>query len=168
MSLAKKSDKNAVKIAELEAKCREYQDMLKRLQAEFENYQKRQEQQNLQSMRFSCASFLAGMLPVLDSFDTAMKDDRAKPFLEPLYSQMAKTLQGMGLSAMETEGKHFDPNLHEVMLKEHNPVLDDGLITLEIQKGYMLHDKVLRHAKVKVNRNDKEDNGQKGDPEPGK
>ena len=70
-----------------------------------------------------------------------------------VYAQLVSLLESEGLKKIESKGKKFDPYLHEVMLKEKSEK-DDGIILEELQKGYMLNDKVLRHTKVKVSEKD--------------
>ena len=66
-----------------------------------------------------------------------------------VYAQLFSILEAEGLKKIEADGKKFDPYLHEVMLKEKSDK-EDGIVLEELQKGYMLNDKVLRHTKIKV------------------
>lgn len=133
-------------------KCNEYENMLKRLQAEFENFRKRSEKDKCDAIK--CASFgvIDKLLPLVDSFEGAIASGEGdKSGLELLYKQLTGILAGEGLRAIESLNHKFDPFKHDVLLKENNEKLDDDIITQVIQKGYMLNDKVIRHAKVKIN-----------------
>ena len=133
-------------------KCKEYEDMLKRLQAEFDNFRKRSEKDRCDAIK--CASFgvIDKLLPLVDSFESAIASGEGdKSGLELLYKQLTGILAGEGLRAIESLNQQFDPFKHDVLLKEHNEEIGDDVITQVIQKGYMLNDKVIRHAKVKIN-----------------
>ena len=140
----KKSDKEI--IAELT-------DTLQRLQAEFENYKKRIEKENLEFVKYAKAELIYKLLPLLDTFEIALKNtgDKEKFIkgMEIVYAQLFSTLQSEGLKPIEALGKKFDPYLHEVMLKQKSDK-DEGVVLEELQKGYTLNGKVLRHSKVKV------------------
>ncbi|MFH2028173.1 MAG: nucleotide exchange factor GrpE [Nanoarchaeota archaeon] len=140
-----KEDIKDVKIAELT-------DSLQRLQAEFENYRKYVEKEKNEFRKYAKADIIDKILPILDSFELAFKStaDKEKFIkgMELIYSQFFSILEKEGLKKIKTEGK-CDPNLHEVLLKEKSDKEEDMIIE-ELQKGYMLNDKILRYAKVKV------------------
>ncbi|MDP3765101.1 MAG: nucleotide exchange factor GrpE, partial [Nanoarchaeota archaeon] len=69
--------------------------------------------------------------------------------IEMIYAQLFSTLESEGLKPIEASGKKFDPYLHDVMLKQKSDK-EDGIVLEELQRGYMLNDKVLRHSKVKI------------------
>jgi molecular chaperone GrpE len=142
--------------AELEACQRsnkELEDIAKRLQAEFENYQKRVAKDAEHRMRYSCAGFIQKLLPLLDSFDHALKNAGSeKEGIEMLHRQLLAILATEGLRPIEAVGQRFDPYKHEVLLQECVKDKEDELVLEEIQKGYMVHEKVLRYAKVKINK----------------
>lgn len=159
---------------ELEEKTKsieELTDTLKRLQAEFENYRKRIEKEKIEFVKYSHADIIADILPVLDSFEMALKSVKIEDFLdaknpkdflahtnEPqkfingmklIYAQLHSALEAEGLKPIKTDGEKFDPYRHEVLMKEDSEK-PEGTILEEFQKGYMLNDKVLRFSKVKV------------------
>ena len=131
----------------------ELTDTLKRLQAEFENYRKRIEKEKIEFVKYSNAGIIAGLLPVLDSFELALKNtnDRQKfvDGMKLIYAQLHSMLESEGLRAIKTDGEKFDPYRHEVLMKEESDK-PEGIILEEFQKGYMLNDKVLRFSKIKV------------------
>jgi len=130
----------------------EYKELLQRLQADFENYKKRAEKENCQVRQYSVASFIRKLLPLLDSFELALKNcsknDQFVKGIELIYAQFYSILESEGLTQIKAAGQKFDPYLHEVLLKEEGP--EDGIVTEELLKGYMLKDMVLRHSKVKI------------------
>ena len=131
----------------------ELTDTLKRLQAEFENYKKRVDREKTDFVKFAHANIVAQMLPVLDSFEIALKNIRDKEkFVEGIkiiFAQFHSILEAEGLKPIKTEWEKFDPYKHEVLMKEESDK-PEGTILEEFQKGYMLNNKVLRFSKVKV------------------
>lgn len=128
-------------------------DTLKRLQAEFENYKKRVDKEKTEFVKYAHADVIEKMLPVLDSFEIALKNtsDREK-FVEGMkmiYAQFRSTLEAEGLKPIKAAGEKFDPYRHEVLMKEQSDKPEETILE-EFQKGYMLNDRVLRHSKVKV------------------
>ena len=140
-----------------QAKVDELTNDLKRVQAEFENFKKRCEKENADFRDYATAGLVKKLLSVLDSFEMALKNtDDHQEFVkgvELIYSQFYTILKEEGLQHIVTDGKKFDPYLHEVMLSEKSDK-EDGLILEELQKGYRFKDRVLRHSKVKVAKND--------------
>jgi len=138
-----------LKKIDYKAKYKEYENLLKRLQAEFDNFRKREENQRTEWAKFACSDLAAKLLPFVDSMEGAFQSN---PDLEGLYKQLLAILKESGITKMETAGKTFDPHMHEVMLADKDPKKADGIITGIIQNGYLIQEKVLRHAKVRVNR----------------
>ena len=131
----------------------ELTETLQRTQAEFENFKKRVDKDKAEFVKYAKAEIIQKILPTLDTFEIALKSTSDKEKfvkgIEMVYAQLFSLLEAEGLKKIEADGKKFDPYLHEVMLKEKSDK-EDGIILEEIQKGYMLNDKVLRHTKVKV------------------
>ena len=146
--------KESKKIDEKDKKIAELTETLQRLQAEFENYKKFIEKSNAEFRKYAQADIIGELLPILDSFELALKNTKDKEELikgiELIYSQLYSLLEKQGLKKIETKGK-FDPHLHEVLLKEESDKEEDTILE-ELQKGYMLGEKVLRHSKVKVSK----------------
>jgi len=138
-----------------EKKIAELTDTLQRLQAEFENYKKRIQQENNDFRAYASSEFISSLLPILDSFELALKNqDKHQDFVkgvELIFSQIYDMLEKKGLRPIKTRGENFDPYRHEVLLTEKTDkeVKEDKIVE-ELQKGYMLKDKVIRFAKVKV------------------
>ena len=139
-------EEKLIKIAELT-------DTLKRLQAEFENFKKRTDKEKLEFMKFANARIIGEMLPVIDSFELALKNTADKEkFVEGIkmiYAQLHSLLAAEGLKPIQTAKQLFNPYRHEVLMKEASEK-PEGTILEEFQKGYMLNDKVLRFTKVKI------------------
>jgi molecular chaperone GrpE len=136
----------------------ELTDDLKRLQAEFENYKKRVDREGNERVKSANQRLIADLLPILDSFDKALENtknpggaDGLRKGLEGLHKQFLQTLQREGLKEIRTDGG-FDPFLHEAMLREERDDTEDGRILEVYQKGYVLSQKTLRPARVKVAR----------------
>ncbi len=134
-------------------KIEELTDTLKRLQAEFENFKKRIDKEKIEFVKYAHADVIAQMLPVLDSFEIALKNTNDKEkFVEGIkiiYAQIYSVLEAEGLKPIKATGEKFDPYKHEVLMKEESDKPEDTILE-EFQKGYMLNDRVLRHSKVKV------------------
>ncbi len=128
-------------------------DTLKRLQAEFENYKKRNEKEKIEFVKYAHAGIIANMLPVLDSFEIALKNTNDKDkFIEGMkivYAQFHSILEAEGLKPIKSTGEKFDPYRHEVLMKGESEK-PEGTILEEFQTGYILNDKVLRFSKVKI------------------
>jgi len=131
---------------------KEMQALLQRVQADFENYKKRVEQEKQDFARYAYAGFAAKLLPVIDSFEQAIKNNADKG-MRLLYSQLMDVLCKEGLRKIDCAGKEFDPYLHEAMMQEVSDK-EQGTILEELQPGFMFNDAVIRHAKVKVAKNE--------------
>ena len=142
---------------------KEYKESLQKLQAEFENYKKRVEKENLVFRKHAKAEILKEFLPILDSLELALKNDsNPQGFfkgVQLLHSQFCSLMEKQGLRPIRAEGELFDPYLHEVQMQEESD--KDGLVLEEFQKGYLLDDMVLRHSKVKVGNKRGDSNGTK-------
>ena len=142
----------------------ELTDSLQRLQAEFENYKKRVDKEKEEFVKYAKAGLIQRLLPTLDTFKIALKstkdNEKFVKGMEMVYAQFVSTLRSEGLKPIEAIGKKFDHYLHEVMLKEESDK-DEGIVLEELQKGYMLNDKVLRHSKVKISEKSEKEEAKK-------
>ena len=129
-----------------------------RIAADFDNFRKRQSRdQQDQRLQITCST-LSEILPVVDNFE------RARQQLDPqheeaqglhrsyqgLYKQLVDVFKQLGVSPMRVEGEPFDPSLHEAVLREPNEEYPEDVVIAELQRGYHLDGRVLRHALVKV------------------
>ena len=140
---------------EKQEKLDELTDTLQHLQAEFENYKKRAAKESYELIKCANEDLILRILPIIDNFEIALKSCREKDGfykgIEIIYSQLIDTLHSQGLKHIECVGKKFDPYYHEVLLTEESNEPENKILE-ELQKGYMLNDKVIRHSKVKISK----------------
>ncbi len=143
----------------LEAEKNLYLDHLKRLQAEFENYRRRMAKEKSETAQFAYGQMAKKILPVLDNLERGLgfadKHDIDPEFVSGIRMverQLLDVLAEFGVTPSETLGEAFDPNLHEPVYTVERSDVDENIIVEQIEKGYMLGDKVLRAAKVVVSR----------------
>lgn len=145
-------------IKEKEIEIQEAKDKYIRLYAEFDNYKKRTSKERFELIATAGRDTIAALLPVLDDFDRAKRsaDDENSPesFSEGVllvYNKLHNIMKSKGLTAMESTGQLFDPELHEALTEIPAPTEDlKGKNIDTVETGYLLHDKIIRHAKVVV------------------
>ncbi len=128
------------------------------LAAEFDNYRKRTLKEKAEIIKNGGENVLKGILPIVDDFERGLKaaesDTDAKSVLEGMtliYNKLVKYLESMGVKEMNSTGEVFNSDLHEAIAQVPSPSEEmKGKVLDTVQKGYMLNDKVLRHAKVAV------------------
>lgn len=140
-----------------DAQIEDLTQQLLRVRADFDNFRRRTRQEQDDLSRFATKKLLADLLPVVDNFDRAMlsdsptdEDSQWKTGILMVQRQLSQVLGNYGVAAMEVEGEPFDPTRHEAVMQEQVDGQPSGIVLQELQKGYMLHDKVLRPAMVKV------------------
>jgi len=146
------------RIAELEAENSELKEQYLRKQADFENYRKRMNREKQDSARFANKQLLLDIVPVIDDFERAIKSAEESRDFDALHDGVAlieKQFTGMlerkwGLQRFDSEGEEFDPQKHEAVAVVEESNVETPTVAEEYQKGYMLHDMVLRAAKVRV------------------
>ena len=131
------------------------QDRLLRTAAEFDNYRKRVERERRDLADFMKADILAEILPIVDNFERALQApssdiDSFRKGVELIHKQMHDFLRKRGVTPIEALGADFDPNFHQAVIHETSPSHREGEVIEELQRGYMLGDKLLRPAMVKV------------------
>ena len=146
-------------LAEAQQMVNEERDKYLRLSAEFDNYRKRTLKEKAELIKNGGEKTLTAILPVLDDFERALKNIEAtndetkalKEGVELIFTKFNKVLGQEGLQKIETEGKDFDVDFHEAIALIPAPSEDlKGKILDCVQTGYMLNEKVIRHAKVAV------------------
>ena len=149
---------NDARLEQLEKEHETLKSQYVRIAADFDNFRKRQsrDQDDLKIQLISKA--LTAILPIVDNFERARQ--QLKPETEEaqtlhrsyqgLYKQLVEVLKQQGLAPMRVVGQQFDPNLHEAVLREPSDKFNEDIITEELQRGYHIEGKVLRHALVKV------------------
>jgi len=140
-----------------EAEAAEYLDQLQRLQAEFANYKKRTEKEREEFISQANATLIKQLLPILDDCERALQtipaNLRGLTWVEGIAlieRRLRKTLEQEGLTSIDAVGEMFDPQLHHAVVREETTERGEDEIIGELQKGYRLHDKVLRPSMVRV------------------
>ena len=146
-------------IAAAEAKANEYLEQLRRTAADFANFKRRTEQERVEMGKLFNEGLIKALLPALDNFERALgsvpEELKGSPWVEGITlteKQLRAALEKEGLSAIEALGQKFDPNLHEAVAHEASAQHEDDSIIAEFQKGYKLHDRVIRPSMVKVSK----------------
>ncbi len=132
-------------------------DTMLRLAAELDNYKKRVAKERESLIKYAAQGVVQELLPVLDNFERAMDAARqSKDFdsflkgVEMIYKQMCDALEKRGVSRIDATGKVFDPNVHEAVMQMASEEHPENIVVEELQKGYMLHDRVIRPSMVAV------------------
>jgi molecular chaperone GrpE len=142
-------------LAQAESRAAEFLDGWQRTQAEFANYKRRLERDNALFREIARGDVIKRFLPVVDDLERALanrpsSEDAWVGGIELVYRKLLGILDAEGLKRIEAEGKTFDPNLHEAISQEHNEDFESGQVIEVVQQGYMLGDRVIRHAMVRV------------------
>jgi len=164
----KKEEKDTITLKESEytklkeeaAKSQEYWERILRLQADFENTRKRLEREKQDFVKFANEGIVLGLLNVLDDLERAVELAQAKhqdfpAFLkgvEMILAHLYEMLKEYGVKPIEAQGKIFDPHLHEALMQVENKDAPEHTVLEELQKGYLLNDRVIRTSKVKVSK----------------
>jgi molecular chaperone GrpE len=131
-------------------------DRLLRTAAEFDNFRKRVDRERRELSEFAAADILSELLPIVDNFERALQApapaeaERFRTGIEMIHRQMLDLLRKRGVKPIETLGADFDPNFHQAVIHEASADHRDGEVIAELQRGYMLGDRLLRPAMVKV------------------
>ncbi len=146
-------------LADSQVKANEYLDGWQRARADFANYKKRIEREQAQVYQNAAGSIFKRQLEVLDDLDRALKNRPQEgdgaiwaAGIELVFRKLTSIMENDGVKVMQAEGQPFDPNLHEAISSEDSPQHDSGQIIEVLQKGYLLGDRVLRPALVRVAR----------------
>lgn len=132
-------------------------DKYLRLAAEFENYKRRVQRDQRDTLRFANEKLLRGMLPTLDNLERAIQSGRNQDNVDGIlkgidltYKHFIETLQKMGVTQVSSVGEIFDPAKHQAVGHVESSSVPENAIVEEYQKGYFLHDRILRPAMVTV------------------
>ena len=142
--------------AQLRRERDDYKDRWMRKTAEFDNYRKRIERERREQAESAVADLLESLLPVVDDFDRALtveagpEAEAYRTGVELIHAKLLDFLKKRGVRAIDALGADFDPNIHQAVMHEVSPDHRDGEVIGELRKGYMLGDKLLRPAMVKV------------------
>jgi molecular chaperone GrpE len=158
----KKSEKKEVqklkeKIKKLEAEKEEIKDSFIRKVAEFENYKRRTENDQLNLIKYAAEPFIVSVLQVYDDLERSLKhaeesdnNDSLKEGLKLVFNKFTKILEEQGVEKIKAKGEPFDFNLHEALMQQPAEGVPPHTVLEEVEPGYKYKDKVIRHAKVIV------------------
>jgi len=135
-------------------------DRLARLQAEFENFRKRSQREQVEFREYALSDALKQLLPILDSLDRALKTEGMSVAdfhsgIELIDRQFHDVLTRLGVEPIAAQGQPFDPNLHQAIQMVETTEVPDHHVLDELQRGYRLRDRVLRAAMVRVGQSSK-------------
>jgi molecular chaperone GrpE len=147
------------KYQELEAELSEVQEQLLRTAADAENFKKRLQREKEEQTRYANESLMRELLPAIDNLERALEHSRSESDQGSLVEGLNMTLKGFlgtlarfGCTQVEAEGKPFDPNFHEAVSQEDSADHEPNTVLNELQKGYMLKERLLRPAMVLVSK----------------
>jgi molecular chaperone GrpE len=146
------------RISALQEELEQVRSQSLRIAADFDNFRKRQLREQDDLKLTITRSTITEILPVVDNFDRARvqlnpESEEAKSLhrsYQNLYKQLVDVLKQLGVAPMRVEGEPFDPNIHEAVMREESHDHPEDVVIEELQRGYHLHGRVLRHALVKV------------------
>lgn len=154
------SEPEYLKLKEEADKANEYWQRLIRLQADFDNIRKRLEKEKQDFLKFANEGIILELLNILDDLERTVELAESKhqdlsSFLkgvEMILAHLYEMLKEYGVKPIEAQGKLFDPHFHEALMQEENKELPEHTIIEEMQKGYLLNDRIIRTSKVKVSK----------------
>ncbi len=162
LELAERIEQLERELAETKAKAEEHLYNWQRSAADFSNYKRRTDDERAQLTQFSTAVLINKLLGVLDDFDRALENvppeahDAWIEGVKLVERKLRSVLESEGVTPIEAVGQPFDPNLHEAVAHEETTEHADNEVIGEVQRGYRLHDRVIRPSLVRVANNPKE------------
>jgi len=160
-------EKTEIKIVELEAQVKDWQDKLLRKAAEFENYKRRTENDQFNLINYAAESFIVKLLPIVDDFERTLghiddidNNKSVKDGIKLVYEKLLKVLNDQGIKKMQTKGQPFNVDYHDALMQKKDDSVPDHTVLEEIESGYLYRDKVIRHAKVIVSEESSSDDNQ--------
>jgi len=150
----------AARLEASEEQAKDYYDRLLRVSAEFDNYKKRSAREMQEVVKYANERLIKELLPVVDNLERAVmavhqKGEPDDPLLQGVnltLGEILKTLESHKVVPIESLGQPFDPNYHQAMMQEEVSDKPPNTVTRELQKGYMIHDRLLRPALVAVSK----------------
>lgn len=144
-------------INQLKEEINQWKDKFLRKMAEFDNYKKRVEQDQIQLIKYSNEKLIKDLLPIIDDFERTLtfskdelKNNSILQGVEMVYNKLMKILSNYGLKKIDALNQPFDFNYHEALLQVPKDGVEPLTVIEEVEKGYLLNDKVIRHSKVIV------------------
>jgi molecular chaperone GrpE len=148
-----------LRIKELEGRLEQAEERVLRTAADAENFKKRLQREKEEQTRYANETFMRELLPVIDNLERALQHSADAPNQEGLVDGLNMTLKGFfdtlarfGCTVIEAIGKTFDPNFHEAVSQEESSKVEPNTVLKELQKGYMLKERLLRPAMVIVSK----------------
>jgi molecular chaperone GrpE len=148
----------ASELERLQREASEMRELAQRKQAEFENYRKRMERERMDLARYAGADVVKEVLPVLDNLERALRaaggasEDQLRDGVAIIHRQLQEILSRLGLTEVPSQGKPFDPHVHEAVSQIETEDQTEGTVLEVFQKGYLFKDRLLRPAMVSVAR----------------
>ncbi len=146
------------KLAELQAKLDDEENRHLRLRADFDNMRRRHQLDSEAAEKYRAQNLLSDLLPVLDNFERALQVETTSEEtasiikgIEMVYRSLIEATEKEGLQVIKAEGEQFDPTIHQAVMQEQDSEKETGVVLRELQKGYILKDRVLRPTMVSVN-----------------
>jgi len=160
----KKQESAEEEMLRMQQELSEARDMMLRLAAEMDNYKKRTMKERESLVKYATQGIIEDLLPVLDNFQRAIESasdlvdqDSFLEGVKMIYKQMHDVLEKKGVKRIDAVGETFDPNIHEAVMQIASEEHPENVVVEEFQKGYMLHDRVIRPAMVAVSKGAKEE-----------
>lgn len=146
------------KIKSLEGEIEKYKELALRKAAEFENYKRRTENDQLNLIKYAAESFIIKLLPAIDDLERSLTHmteetdvEKIKEGIQIIYNKLIKTLNDQGVQKIEAVGKPFNVEFHEAVMQRHDDSVPPHTVLDELETGYIFKDRVIRHSKVIVN-----------------
>lgn len=157
-SLKQENQALKAQLEELNGQCESFKTQSMRIAADFDNFRKRTSKEKEDLEQQIKRVTITELLPVVDNFERARSHIKPQndgemaihKSYQSVYKQLVDSLKRLGVAPMRPEGQEFDPNLHEAVMREPTDQYPEGVVTEQLMRGYMLNDRVLRHAMVKV------------------
>ena len=141
-------------LAEVQSQAAEYKDGWQRAVADFQNYRRRMEAEKIDTYKIAAGNIIKQYIPVLDDMERAMETKPADLAwaggIELIYRKLQSILDAEGVKRIDAKGKKFDPNFHEAISQEPAEGVESGVVVEVIRNGYMLGERVIRPAMVRV------------------
>ncbi|MEJ8776418.1 nucleotide exchange factor GrpE [Pseudogracilibacillus sp. ICA-222130] len=143
---------------QLKQETAQLKDRMLRIQAEYDNFKRRTNEERLAERKYQSEKLATALLSVLDNFERALQVEITEENkglmdgMQMIYNQFAEALQSEEVTAINAVNEPFDPNIHQAVMQVEDGSVASNIVVEELQKGYMLKDKVIRPAMVKVNK----------------
>jgi molecular chaperone GrpE len=151
------ADAVIARIAELEKLVDEHQQRTLRTQADFDNFRKRTQKEKEELASYASMKLVTQLLPVIDNFERAISASKESGDFESfskgvdmIFRQLGQLLEQEGVKPIEAVGHPFNPEVHQAVMQVESDEHEEGIVVEELQKGYLMKEKVLRPAMVKV------------------